>query len=212
MSRFAVSRPTFGRKVTALPPALPAAYRRRAREDARRAVEIAEARLIVQHLPAPGEAVHALMSGRFDLALVLAAVLEQEGPASARIATLSYNARSFRELLSLLDNKLLTSCTLLASTFFRAHNEALWEESKREFDERGQRVAVAYNHAKVIALDFGGTKKIVLEGSANLRSNRNVEQIAILADTGLHDWHVKWIEDYVTRHRSTDDAPATETA
>ena len=201
MSRFSASRHSFHRKPTPIQagPVLPSALRRH-QETTRRVVEIVEAAKIVEHLPGPGESVHALMSGRFDLALVLAAVLEQQGPAKAHVATLSYNARSFEELCSLLDRKLLTACTLLASTFFRSHNEALWEESKAEFAARGQRIAVAYCHAKVIALDFASGKKLVLEGSANLRSNRNIEQIAIIADHALYSWHAAWIEDYVGRY------------
>jgi hypothetical protein len=42
--------------------------------------------------------------------------------------------------------------------------------------------------------------KLSLEGSANLRSNGNREQFALVNDASLHDWHAAWIDDLVARH------------
>ena len=38
---------------------------------------------------------------------------------------------------------------------------------------------------------------IVFEGSANLRTNRNREQLTAIRDRQLHDWHAGWIDDMV---------------
>ncbi len=32
----------------------------------------------------------------------------------------------------------------------------------------------------------------------NLSTNRNLEQMAVVNDAGLHDWHAEWIEQKVT--------------
>ena len=38
---------------------------------------------------------------------------------------------------------------------------------------------------------------LVFEGSANLRANRNREQLAVIRDRPLHDFHAAWIDDLV---------------
>jgi hypothetical protein len=83
---------------------------------------------------------------------------------------------------------------------FPGHNEAEYTEAKNQaaaFPDRW-RLAAARNHAKVVCMDFG-TRKVVAEGSANLRCNGNREQLAIIMDDAVHDWHAGWI-DQVTRH------------
>jgi hypothetical protein len=41
--------------------------------------------------------------------------------------------------------------------------------------------------------------KLVFEGSANLRTNGNIEQFALFNDAELHDWHAGWIDE---KHRA----------
>ena len=50
------------------------------------------------------------------------------------------------------------------------------------------------------AQSTAGGSKLVLEGSANLRTNRNRERLAITADGGLHGWHSAWIDEVVSAH------------
>jgi hypothetical protein len=39
-----------------------------------------------------------------------------------------------------------------------------------------------------------------LRGSANLRTNKNVEQVTAINDAGLHDWQAAWIDAKVREH------------
>jgi hypothetical protein len=39
---------------------------------------------------------------------------------------------------------------------------------------------------------------LVFEGSANLRTNKNREQLAVIRDRRLHDWHAGWIDELVS--------------
>ncbi len=58
----------------------------------RRLAALREARGILTTMPGPGEALHAIMSGRYDLTDVIEAILERVGAvAHLRIATLSFN-------------------------------------------------------------------------------------------------------------------------
>jgi hypothetical protein len=85
------------------------------------------------------------------------------------------------------------------------HNKELWAETLEGFRERGQRCAAARTHAKVITLDLASGAKLALEGSANLRSNSNREQFALIHDAALHDWHAGWIDALVTQHEPEND-------
>jgi hypothetical protein len=168
---------------------------------ARRAAMLREAGAVLTVLPAPGEALHALITGRYDLMHLLVCLLDRLGPARAvRIATLSFNARNLTEMGRILDGPAPPRLTLLCSAFFRDHNRELWAETLQEFRQRGQRCAAARTHAKVITLELTSGAKLSLEGSANLRSNSNREQFALVNDAGLHGWHAAWIDDLVSQH------------
>jgi hypothetical protein len=175
-----------------------------------------EAKELLPHLPtAEGEATHAVMSGRYDLMVLLAAVLEfyASGCESLRIATLSFNDRNTLEMAELLRSGRVGTLALLCSAFFKAHNDAEYSQARRtaaEFPGRW-RIAAARNHAKVITAHLPGQRrKLVLEGSANLRTNGNWEQLLIVLDDNLHDWHAAWIDAQLSKHEA-DDAPEPET-
>ena len=94
---------------------------------------------------------------------------------------------------------------MLASLFFRSHKGELWEETLREFRQRGQRAACCHCHAKVVTLAFADSKRLSIEGSANLCGNGSGrEQFALINDASLHDWHAKWIDELVTKYEPTD--------
>jgi hypothetical protein len=166
-----------------------------------------EAGAVLTALPEPGEALHSLITGRYDLMHLLVVLLGKVGPARhVRIATLSYNGRNLTEMFTLLDGPNPPQLTLLCSCFFRDHNRELWEETIEGFRERGQRAAAARTHAKVISIETAAGVKLVLEGSANLRSNGNREQFALIHDPGLFAFHSAWIDELVTRHEGENDS------
>lgn len=192
--KFQPRRPAFGRPQ---PADAPAPARRLA--GRKRFAQLAEAGAIADNLPAEGEAVHALMTGRYDLMHALRRVLQRLGPSRLVIATLSYNGRNLAEMTDALDAGEATGLTLLCSAFFRDHNKELWEETQEAFAERNQRCAAARSHAKVVLLD-APCGKLVMEGSANLRTNGNREQLAVYRSAELHDWHAAWINELVDKH------------
>jgi hypothetical protein len=182
------------------------------RLQARRAAGIREASETLAHLPAAGESLHALCTARMDLTDVINALLEQRGRCDRLcIATLGYNARNLRALLAWLDSGAVGSLTLVASIFFRSHNGELWEETLAEFRSRKQRAACCHSHAKVVTLALASGERYSIEGSANLCGNGSArEQLALIHDAGLHDWHARWIEALVAKHegnKSTGPGP-----
>src|SRR5438876_6685792 len=123
MARFSVRKLHFGHGPeedddgTGLPLPLPVKL------AARRAAGIAEARAVLNHLPGPGESLHALCTARMDLTDVINALLEKLGRCDRLlIATLGYNARNLRAVLGWTATGAVAELTLLASIFFRAHN------------------------------------------------------------------------------------------
>jgi hypothetical protein len=179
----------------------------RVRLAARRAAGIAEAKAVLEHLPAPGESLHAICTARMDLTDVINALLERLGRCDRlRVATLGYNACNLRAMLGWLDAGRVSSLTLLASIFYRSHNGREWETTLAEFRRRGQRAACCHSHAKVVTLAFASGERLSIEGSANLCGNGSArEQFALVNDAGLHAWHERWIEAMVTKHEGQAD-------
>lgn len=173
----------------------------------RRMAMLAEARDVLRCLPQPGESVHGLMTGRYDLMHLILIIVESrpEVPIECmRLATLSYNGRNLAEMLRLLDSGRVHQLSLICSTYFAEHDRDLYEETVQEFRKRGQRVAAPRSHAKVVTLAFSDGEKLVLEGSANLRTNSNREQFCLIHDAGLHDWHAAWMDKLITSHESNE--------
>ena len=192
----AIPRPAFGRQALHAEDKTPSTLT--AKATVRRALMFKEAKELLCALPTPGESVHAIMTGRYDLMLLLVALLDLHPAPCKRlyVATLAFNKRNAVELLALLESGKIGGLTLLASSFFRDHNKGLVEWFAEEIAEYpGSVAAYARNHAKVICFDFADGAGLVLETSANLRTNGNWEQLTVMRDRPLHDWHALWISE-----------------
>lgn len=180
---------------------------------ARRQAGIAEARQVLEHLPAVGESLHAITTSRMDLTDVLNCLLEKLGRCDRMaVATLGFGPRNLRLMLGWLDSGAVGELTLLASLFFRAHEKELWTQTLQEFRARKQRAACAPSHAKVVAMQFASGEKMCIEGSANLRASGSVrEQLALIHDAALTDWHATWVQEQVSRHETNESDAAKKT-
>lgn len=196
----AVPRLTFGTPAAKPAEALTPA---KTRALARRMQEAKLAADLLPELPATGESVHTLMSGRYDLAQVITATVRRWPVAHLRVATLSANKRTLRELVNELDAKTVGTLTVLTSGFFARHNKELFLAFRDEIrdDYPGSRLAAAKTHAKICLFEFAdGSVPLVFEGSANLRKNDSLEQLTATRDRDLFDWHAGWIDALVTTH------------
>jgi hypothetical protein len=169
----------------------------------RRKAQLRAAAEVLPHLPGPGESVHTLLTGAFDFLLVLTCVIQQR-PAPCehlRVTTLAFSRRNTQELARLLDGGNVRRLTLLTSDFMAKSNPGIYQGAVKELaEERGQTVASARCHAKVCCLAFEDGLRLVFEGSANLRTNKNWEQVTAINDADLHDWHAAWIDAKVREH------------
>ncbi len=201
----AIPRPAFGRHAQHAEDKTPGVLTTKAK--ARRAIMFKEAKELLTALPGPGEAAHAIMTGHYDLCVLLAALLDlQPAPCRRlRIATLCFNRRNTVELLGLLESGKIGGLTILASSFFKGHNKELFETFRDELAAfPGSRIAAARSHAKLALYDFADGTGLVVEGSANLRTNNNAEAVAVIHDRSLHDFYARWVDDWTARHEGDD--------
>jgi hypothetical protein len=170
----------------------------------RRLAALREAKDVLAHLPGPGEALHVLLTGRFDLCDVVDCLISRVGTvAHVRIATLSFNGRNAQRMAAWTQQGgAVQRLSLLASTFFVRHFKGLFEEVRQTL-RPPHAVAHARNHAKLVCLDLASGAKLALESSANLRTNSNVEQAVLTAADALHDWLARYIDTEIAKHGRT---------
>jgi hypothetical protein len=169
----------------------------------RRMAGIKRAAELLEHLPGDGETLHCVLLGYFDLASMLLAFLDRIGTTCdvLRIATLSASKRNVAELAALIDAGAVRRVDLLTSEFQRKYDPDIFEEAIAELAvKRGQRVAAARTHAKLITLAMADGRRYVFEGSANLRTSRNAEQVALSCGADLHRFYDAWIDEVMTAH------------
>lgn len=176
----------------------------RVRTGARHMVKLQAARDAAQSLPqGEGESVHWLLLGFFDPVHLITAILEQYGHCkSLRLATLSLSKRNVDLFCGMLDNGMVDRISVLTSTFQFRMDADIYDHLHSELTARGQRVGAAVNHNKLALFDLADGRKFVMEGSANLRSCRSIEQVALHGSVALHDWYAEWFDDTLTRFLS----------
>lgn len=196
MSRFAASKIAFGARREPIDG-------KTLKAEARRYERVRDAGEILRHLPNRGESFHFLLQKRFDLMDVASALPATIGKIHhIRLVTLSYNTDNLVAMLDLIDSGNASRLSLLCSSFLRGHKPELWQSALAGFAARPVcRIASAETHAKVV-LAHSERVKLTIEGSANLSSNGGIEQIALIADDGLHDWHAAWIDELMDRNDS----------
>jgi hypothetical protein len=170
----------------------------------RRFAQLREAAAILATLPAPGESLHCLQSGRYDLCDVVGVLIDKLGAVEhLAIATLSFHQRNVSALLSWIEAGQVKRLTMLCSLFFREHFPETYEALFQGIGDGPHRLAAARCHAKLVCLHFQDAK-MVIEGSANLRTNSNVEQFTLFHDAPLCDWWGDWIESEVKKHAQVE--------
>jgi hypothetical protein len=168
----------------------------------RRMAFLREAQDVLTVLPGPGETLHSVVTGSFDLAHLLTVLLDKLGSpcVQMRVATLSLSPKNVAELSFLLDARKVTCLDVLVSDFFRKHDGAIFAELLQEMGKRGQRVASARSHCKIVTIALGDGRRFTVEASMNLRSNGNAEQLSLTQDEELYRWADAWLSRMVTEH------------
>lgn len=172
-------------------------YRRTAtRRETLRLLHVANAAKCVDHLPAPGESVHIVMRGNFHGWSLVPAILRLAAPAIVTwlgVCTLGFNHANAVELIHLLDSRQVSACWFICSNYFRSTSGDEFGFLHQALIARGHRVAALRSHAKLLLFEMSDGRQLAIESSANLRSCRNIEQMAITHDAGLVAFHRGWM-------------------
>lgn len=124
------------------------------------------------------------------------------------ISTLSLSQDNVDSLSNLVSSGLVKRLDLLVSDYFYSHERnALVPYIYETLDIDGRfQMAVCSTHMKTTTFETRGGKKIVMHGSANLRSSGSIEQFTIEDNAGLYDFYNgvtdKILERYATIKKS----------
>jgi hypothetical protein len=145
-----------------------------------------------------GMSIYAIVSGNFIFGdLLEALVTEKKLKSKLYISTLSMSENNIDSLANIMYSGLCDELHLIVSSYFYSHElhnliPYLYDELEKDKDWNFT-LSVAGSHMK-IALIETDELKLTLQGSANLRSSRSVEQFSIVDDAELFDFNRKYID------------------
>lgn len=107
------------------------------------------------------------------------------------ISTLSVNQKNVEALARLMDKGYIQQLDMLLSIYFYGNERyQLIPFIRRKLDKENRfQLAIAEIHTKIVQFDTHDGQKIVIHGSANLRSSGNVEQFTIEENPQLYDFY-----------------------
>lgn len=147
-------------------------------------------------LPALGESLHGVISGKYALFELIAALIEKTGQSieDLTIATLSFSKANAGDLLGMLDAGQVKRVSMLISYYFKSTSRPIYDALIPQLRERGMKVLAMRTHCKILLMKMEGGACYVAESSANLRSSVNVEQFVLTQCPALYAFHHGWIE------------------
>lgn len=151
--------------------------------------------------PERGMRVHAVISGNFIFSHFIRAFLIDNNIKAKRmvISTLSMSQDCIEALRDVCDLGYCDKLDLIVSAYFYSHErhalvEYLYESLDNDDSIAGFQLAVAGTHCKTVQIETTGGAKIVIHGSANLRSSGCIEQFTIEENSELHDFHNEYAD------------------
>lgn len=156
-----------------------------------------------------GERVDAVVSGNFIFGDFIEALLVEENALcdDLTLSTLSINQENVDSLHNLIKGDYLGELNIVVSDYWYSHNRRAlpYIYEKLDIDDKFQ-LAVAGIHTKITLLRIG-ERKIVMHGSANLRSSRSVENFVIETDPVAYDFHRDWHQTILDHYATIRKAP-----
>lgn len=137
---------------------------------------------------------HMVTAGSFEFGDFIEALLKERQIQCKRmtISTLSMSRNNVDSLGNLIHDGWVDTLDLIVSDYFFAHerkNLIPYMLHELDVDDRFQ-LAVAGSHTKIVTFETYGGRKVVMHGSANLRSSACLEQTTIEENPELHDFYV----------------------
>lgn len=120
------------------------------------------------------------------------------------ISTLSLSENNVDSLRNLLEWDYLQNLEMIVSDYFfghERHNLIPYMYQELDLDNNFQ-LAVARVHTKICLIETECGKRIIIHGSANLRTSKNVEQIVIECDQDLYKFNWQWHREIIERYKT----------
>lgn len=149
----------------------------------------------------PDDRLHCMLRGDFILCDLIPLIIANRGACShLRVATLGLSAANAEQLANLHAGGLIGRITLVASHYFQQVDKTTTFKQVQSILAGRAELVICRSHAKVILIPTTGGDFYTVEGSANLRSSDNLEQMLILNDQATHDFHAGWIDALATEY------------
>lgn len=124
------------------------------------------------------------------------------------VSTLSLSENNVDSFANLLNGKYLDNLNLIVSDYFfshERHNLVPYIYKQLDNQERGNfQLAVAMTHCKTTNIETHCGLKIVIHGSANLRSSANIEQLMIEENDVLYDFNEEYQQNIIEKFKTID--------
>lgn len=151
---------------------------------------------IVNTIPNIGDTWHIISASRFHFWGFTPNVIRYLGGYTEElcVATWTTNMINTKEMIKLFDEGHIGKIVFVAGTNFHLMRKEVSDYVISKIVERGQKIVISTNHAKVILLNHG-ENYITIESSANLSANPRNEQYTYTNHKGLWEFYRKWFED-----------------
>ncbi|MDR1022886.1 MAG: hypothetical protein LBL94_06420 [Prevotellaceae bacterium] len=152
-----------------------------------------------------GERADVFVSGSFIFGDFIEAYIVQRNAKVKRmtITTLSLSQENVDSLHNLLAGGFVDELNLIVSAWFYAYQRdgVKYIYEKLDIDNKFQ-LAIASIHSKIITFETLGGRKIIIHGSANLKSNNCVEQFTIEENAELYDFYNEYLLKIVDKYKT----------
>lgn len=120
------------------------------------------------------------------------------------ISTLSMSQENIDSLENLLKGGFIDELNIIVSAYFYSHERrSLIPYMYKHLDKDNRfQLAVAGVHTKTCHFKTLGGKHVVIHGSANLRSNGNIEQFTIEDNEELYNFYNGMFDDILNRYKT----------
>lgn len=146
-----------------------------------------------------------LLSGNFIFGDLIEAIVVKHNCfcENLTISTLSYSEENIQSLRNLINGGFIGKLNIIVSDYFFSHerNNLIRKAYKMLDVNNCFNLVVAGVHTKIVLIESKGGKKIVMHGSANLRSSRNIEQCCIEENKELYDGYWGVFEKIVEKYK-----------
>lgn len=145
-----------------------------------------------------------IVNGNFYFGDFIKSLVEKRhiNPKKIYISTLSLNKSNVDALESIIKMSKLKEINVILSDYFYSHEKNFlvpYLYEKLDFNNIFQ-MAFCSTHCKICLIETYSNQFYVIHGSANLRSNGNIEQFCVEENKALFDFNRQYMDDIISQY------------